>query len=231
MARRKPLTRERILEAAMALADAEGLDAITMRRLAADLGVEAMSLYHHLPNKDALLDGLVDAIIGEVNDATGEDTGADWRAALRDRCLTARDVMVRHPWAPGLIGTRTTIPTSVIFYYEGVLGLLIEGGFSYALAHKALHALGSMSLGFVQELFSPAATGGSLDVDAAEAAFEELATALPHMMAMVAAEIHANDGDVLGWCDSRAEFEFTLDLLLEGLERQRTAALPSRSDV
>jgi AcrR family transcriptional regulator len=192
------------------------------RRLAAALGVEAMSLYHHVPNKDALLDGLVDAIIGEVNDATSEFGGADWRAALRDRCLAARDVMVRHPWAPTLIGTRTTIPASVVFYYEGVLGLLIEGGFSYALAHKALHALGSMSLGFVQELFSPAATGGSLDVDAAEAAFEELAAALPHLTAMAAAEIHANDGDVLGWCDSRAEFEFTLDLLLDGLERRRS---------
>lgn len=225
MSRRNPLTRKRIVEAAMALADAAGLDAVTMRRLAADLGVEAMSLYHHVPNKDALLDGLIDAIVGEVHDATGEGTGADWRAALRDRCLTARDVMVRHPWAPRLIGTRTTIPTGVVFYYEGVLALLIEGGFSYSLAHRALHALGSMPLGFVQELFSPASTGGSLDVDATEEELEELVEQLPHMAAMVAAEIHANDGDVLGWCDSRVEFEFTLDLLLDGLERQRGAAL------
>ncbi len=229
MARREPLTRERILEAARALADAEGVAAVTMRRLATELGVEAMSLYHHVPNKDALLDGLVATIIGEVQDATRESTGAGWQTALRERCLAARDVMVRHPWAPGLIGTRTTIPTSVIFYYEGVLALLIEGGVSYALAHNALHALGSMPLGFVQELFSPAPTGGSIDVDAAEAEFEELAAALPHMTAMVAAEIHANDGDVLGWCDSRVEFEFTLDLLLEGLERQR-AAQTSRSE-
>lgn len=225
--RDKPLTRERILEAAMALADAEGLDAVTMRRLAAALGVEAMSLYHHVPNKDALFDGLVAAIIAEIQAAAGKSAGAGWRAALRDRCLAARDVMARHPWAPGLLRTRTTIPTSVVFYYEGVLGLLVEGGFSYALAHKALHALGSMPLGFVQELFSPAATGGSLDVGSAEAKFEELAAALPHIMAMVAAEIHANDGDVLGWCDSRAEFEFTLDLLLDGLERQRRAELPA----
>jgi AcrR family transcriptional regulator len=222
MARRKPLTRERILEAARALADAEGLDALTMRRLAAELDVEAMSLYHHVPNKDALLDGLVAAVIGEVQDAASGSGGADWRAALRDRCLAARDVMVRHPWAPGLIGTRPTIPPSVIFYYEDVLGLLIDGGFSYALAHKALHALGSMSLGFVQELFSP---DGNFDADAAEAEFEQLAAKLPHLTAMVAAEIHANDGDVLGWCDSREEFEFTLDLLLEGLERRRTAGL------
>lgn len=225
MTQREPLTRERIVEVAGELADAEGLDAVTMRRLADELGVEAMSLYHHVLDKDALLDGLVAAIIGEVNDAVGENGGDDWRAALRDRCLVARDVMVRHPWAPTLIGTRTTIPTSVVFYYEDVLGLLVEGGFSYALAHKALHALGTMPLGFVQELFSPAATGGSLDVDAAEAEFEELAAELPHMTTMVAAEIHANDGDVLGWCDSRAEFEFTLDLLLDGLERRRKVDL------
>jgi len=229
MAPREPLSRERILEAARTFADAEGIGAVTMRRLAAELGVEAMSLYHHVPNKDALLDGLVAAIIGEVHEATSASTGADWRTALRDRCLAARDVMVRHPWAPALIGSRTTIPTSVIFYYEGVLGLLIGGGFSYALAHRALHALGSMPLGFVQELFSPVATGGSFDVDAAEPEFEKLAAALPHMTAMIAAEIHANDGDLLGWCDSRLEFEFTLDLLLDGLERQRSAALPSRS--
>lgn len=223
MRQREPLTRERILAAAMAVADVDGLDAVTMRRLGAALEVEAMSLYHHVPNKDALLDGLVDAIVAELNDATRGSTGGDWRAVLRDRCLRARDVMVRHPWAPRLMGTRATIPPSVVFYYEDVLGLLIRGGLSYALAHKALHALGSMPLGFVQELFSPAASGGSVDVDAAEAEIEAMAAALPNMMAMVAAEVHANDGDVLGWCDSRTEFEFTLDLLLEGLERRRAA--------
>lgn len=223
MKQRPPLTQERILQAARTLADAEGLDAVTMRRLAADLGVEAMSLYHHVPSKDALLDGLVASIIGEVLDAASEASDAGWRATLRHRCLAARDVMVRHPWAPGLIGTRTTIPPSVLLYFEDVLGLLISGGFSYALAHKALHALGSMSLGFVQELFSPAAAGGSVDTEAAEAQLEELAASLPHMMAMAASEIHANDGDVLGWCDSRVEFEFTLDLLLDGLERRRLA--------
>ena len=229
MARRERITRERILEAAIGLADAEGLEAVTMRRLAAELGVEAMSLYHHIANKDALLDALVDAVIAEVDEAAQADARSDWRTSLRHRCLAARDVMVAHPWAPGLIGSRPTIPTSVIFYYEGVLALLVEGGLSYALAHKALHALGSMPLGFARELFSPAAAGGSIDVDAAEAEFEALATALPHMMAMVAAEIHANDGDVLGWCDSRVEFEFTLDLLLDGLELRRSAEAVSKS--
>lgn len=224
MARLKPLTRDRILQAAKFLADAEGRNAVTMRRLAAELGVEAMSLYHHIPNKDALLDGLVDVIMAEINEITNEESGADWRGRLRRRFLGARDVMVRHPWAPGLIGSRPTITPSVICYYEGLLAVLIEGGLSYALAHRALHAFAAMPLGFVQELFSPAATGGSLDVDAAEATFEQMASTLPHLTAMVASEIHANDGDVLGWCDSRVEFEFTLDLLLDGLERQRVAS-------
>lgn len=205
----------------MALGDAEGLAAVTMRRLANDLEVEAMSLYHHFPNKDALLDGVVAAVIDEIDRAAHGHGGAKWQAALRARCLAARAVMVRHPWVPKLIGTRATFPASVALYYEGVLGLLVEGGFSYALAHRALHALGSMPLGFVQELFSPASADGSFDVEAAEAAFEQLASSMPHMAAMVAAEIHANDGDVLGWCDSKLEFEFTLDLVLEGLERRR----------
>lgn len=227
-ATRKALTRERILEAAKGLADAEGLGAVTMRRLAAELGVEAMSLYHHVPNKDALLDGLIAAVVGEVDEATSEGTGAGWQAELRERSLAARDVVVCHPWAPALLATRSTIPTSIVLYYERVLALLVEGGFSYSLAHRALHALGSMPLGFVQELFSPAAAGGNLDVGATEAELEELVAALPHMSAMVASEIHANDGDLLGWCDSRVEFEFTLDLLLDGLERRRRAELSQR---
>jgi len=207
----------------VSIADAEGLKAITMRRLASELGVEAMSLYHHIPSKSVLLEELVAKIIGEVQAAAGDNGGADWRTDLRKRCLLAREVMVRHPWGPGLIGSRATIPASVVLYYEEILALLIEGGFSYALAHKALHALGSMPLGFVQELFSPAAIGGSLDVGAANSKLHELTETLPYMAAMMRSEIHANDGDALGWCDSRAEFAFTLDLLLDGLERQRSS--------
>lgn len=220
---REPLSKERVLSAATALADADGLSAVTMRRLASELGVEAMSLYHHVPSKDALLDGLVDSIVAEIDVAVGRKTPADedWRAALRARCLSAREVMLRHPWAPGLIGSRSTIPPSVYLYYEAVLATLIGGGFSYHLGHRALHALGSMVLGFVQELFSPAAAGGSTDMDAAEADFAQLAEALPHLAAMVAAELHDHGDDPLGWCDSQAEFEFTLDLLLDGLERAR----------
>jgi AcrR family transcriptional regulator len=222
-ATRKPLSRARVLAAAVELADTEGLASVTMRRLATALGVEAMSLYHHLSGKDALLDGLIDTVVSEFDTAIGhlEETERpqDWRTTLRRRFLTARRVMLRHPWAPALIGSRTTIPVSVYGHYEAILATLIEGGFSYHLAHRALHAFGSMPLGFVQELFSPASAGDDTDAEVAEAQLAQLAEALPHLTAMVTSEIHESDEGTLGWCDSQAEFEFTLDLLLDGLAR------------
>ncbi|WP_369054627.1 TetR/AcrR family transcriptional regulator [Kineococcus terrestris] len=227
---RGTLSRQRVLTAALAVADADGLAAVTMRRVAGDLGVEAMSIYHHVRGKDALLDGLVEAVLDE---AAAELTRAgdpprQWRAALRHRCLSARAVMVRHPWAPGLLTSRPAVPPSAFAWFEAVLAILVGGGFSYALAHRALHALGSTALGFTQELFTPAAAGPAGDDPAAAsaealAALSRMSDVLPHTAAMVAAEVHAHDGDVLGWCDSRAEFEFTLDLLLDGLERTRRA--------
>ncbi|MBK6874253.1 MAG: TetR/AcrR family transcriptional regulator [Kineosporiaceae bacterium] len=206
----------------MRLADAEGLAAVTMRRVASELGVEAMSLYYHLPGKDSLLDGLVEAILAEIGTAIGATTndGQEWDAALRRRCLTAREVMLRHRWAPALIGSRTAIPVPLYAYYEEILTTLVGGGFSYHLAHRAIHALGSMVLGFTQELFSPAAGGEAPSDEDTEAAMAEMAAALPHLTAMVTAELHDHQDDPLGWCDSQAEFEFTLDLLLEGLARR-----------
>ena len=203
----------------MVRADGSGLDGLTMRALAEDLGVEAMSLYHHLPSKASLLDGLVESLMDEVGAATaGVEAGDDWRDSVRRRCLAARDVMERHPWGPGLIASRTAIPPSVYAQFEAVLAAMVDAGFSYHLGHRALHSLGSMVLGFVQELFAPATEG---DADPSEEELAAMAEALPHITAMVASELHADDEDVLGWCDSRAEFAFTLDLVLDGLEAQR----------
>jgi AcrR family transcriptional regulator len=219
---REPLSRDRVLAAATALADAEGLATVTMRRLAADLGVEAMSLYHHLPGKGGLLDGLVETVIVEIEAELArrrppaDDT--DWRDDVRRRCLAARTVMLRHPWAPGLVSSRPTIPPAAYGYYEALLGSMIRGGLSYHLGHRALHSLGSMALGFAQEVFSPD-SGGDLDPEAAEAEFEAMAEVLPYMAAMAAAELHDADDPTLGWCDTQAEFEFTLDLILDGLAR------------
>lgn len=218
---RMPLSRERVLAAAMDLADAEGISAITMRRLAADLGVEAMSLYYHVPGKEGLLDGLAEAVLEEVNAAVAVRVRPDdpWPTALRHRCLAAREVMVRHRWAPGLLGSRSSIPEGMYPYYEEILATMVRGGLSYHLAHRAIHALGTMVLGFTQELFSPATEGGTLDEEAAEAEFAAMAAVLPHLTAMVASEVHDHEEDPLGWCDSQNEFEFTLDLLLDGLAR------------
>lgn len=222
----RPLSRARVLDAALELADTEGLAAVTMRRLAAVLGVEAMSLYHHLPGKEALLDGLVEAVVAEVRRGVDERAteDGDWREQLRGRCLAARAVMLRHPWAPGLIGSRPAIPASLYVHFEEVLATMIRGGLGYRLAHRGMHALGSMVLGFTQELFSPAPGDGSVDTDAAGEELAAMAAQLPHLTAMVEAELHDAGDPTLGWCDSQVEFEFTLDLLLDGLQRARSAA-------
>lgn len=215
------LTRERVLAAAVSLADDEGLAAVTMRRLGTELGVEAMSLYHHVPGKDGILDGLAAAVMAEVEGAAAAlpSVDGDWRRRVRQRCLAAREVMLRHRWAPGLIGSRSTMPPGVYPYYEDLVATMVEGGLSYHLAHKGIHALGSMVLGFTQEIFSPQVGGGTFDEEAAEAEFEAMAKLLPHLTAMVASEVHDSAEDPLGWCDSQSEFEFTLDLLLDGLAR------------
>ena len=221
---RRPLSREGVLAAAMRLADAEGLAGVTMRRVAADVGVEAMSLYHHLPGKDGLMDGLVESVVVEIEAEVAELPPADgWREDVRSRALAARRVMIRHPWAPVLIGTRPSVPTAVFGYFEQIVAAMVRGGFTYHLAHRALHSLGSVVLGFAQEVFNPAAAGDSIDEDATEAEMARLAAQIPHLIAMAESEAHAVTDPTLGWCDSQSEFEFTLDLLLDGLDRARLA--------
>lgn len=226
---RAPLTRERVLDAALQIADADGLPAVSMRRVATALGVEAMSLYHHLPGKDGLLDGLVERLAAEIlaefeNESEGgSDPGGDWRIEVRGRSLAARRVMHRHPWGPALITSRSAIPMEIQAVFEAVLAAMIRGGLSYRIAHRGMHALSSMVLGFVQEPFSApdAAEAPAPVLDAA--ALAAIATTLPHTSAMIAAELHAEGEQMLGWCDSQTEFEFTLGLLLDGLDRAASA--------
>ena len=222
--RRRPLSRERVLAAAVALADRDGLDALTMRRLAQDLDVEAMSLYPHVANPEARLDGAVEVVVEEIvaaTDATGEPAaGEGWRDLLRARILSAREVLLRHPWAPRVLETRNTLGPAVVGYYDGVLGILRAGGFSYDLAHHALHVLGSRTIGFVQELFEPDDPEGA-DADTT-AMLEQMGDRFPHIVGMMAEVTHAAEG-TLGWCDDQFEFEFALDLILDGLEARRAA--------
>jgi AcrR family transcriptional regulator len=221
---RTPLTRDRVLRAAVDLADRDGLEALTMRRLAQELGVEAMSLYHHVANKEAILDGVVGVVIGEIVEAVGSGDAAaaqdDWRVAMRARVLTARAVMLRHPWAPRVVETRTQISPVLIGYFDGTLGTLVAGGFSYDLAHHALHALGSRALGFTRELFAP--PDGDAGGDDTEEMLRAMGDVFPHMVRMLAESEHRPEGQ-LGWCDDQYEFEFALDVVLEGLEQRRRA--------
>jgi len=217
-----------VLAAAVELADAEGIDALTMRGLAQRLGVEPMSLYHHVANKAALLDGVVEMVVEEIlADVTAIETAApqdDWRTALRRRVLAAREVLLRHRWAPELIARSEVFGPGVARYFDGVLAILLRGGFSYDLAHHAMHALGSRAIGFSQELFQPSDPGDDLS----EEMLEQMAEQLPHLVGMMGAIAHADDGTTLGWCDDQAEFEFGVDVLLEGLERARRAQGPRR---
>lgn len=137
---------------------------------------------------------------------------------MRNRILVAREVLLRHRWAPAVIEDRSLMSPAILSYFEGMLMILREGGFSYDLAHHALHALGSRALGFTQELFQP-------DDAAEEAASEEMmrqmATSLPYLVGMMTEIIHDDPESTIGWCDDQSEFEFGLDLLLDGLERRQ----------
>jgi AcrR family transcriptional regulator len=222
---RIPLSRERVLRAAVKVADEAGIESLTMRRLAEELGAEAMSLYYHVANKEEVLDGIVDVIAREINDAVDQidvpSAGADWKKAVRQRILSAREVLLRHPWAPGVFETRTNTSPAVLQYYDALLGLMRDGGFSWDLAHHAMHALGSRALGFTQELFDPNDDAGD---DEATAMLERMADQLPSLVGMIMEVAHDDPDSTLGWCDDQTEFEFGLDLILDGLDRIRETA-------
>ena len=213
---RAPLTRERVLRTAITLADEGGLGAVTMRRLAEALKAEAMSLYYHVSNKEDVLDGMVDLIGREINDeAAAHSPKANWKSAVRQRILGARQVLLRHRWAPGLLATRTTAGPAILAHHDTLVGLMHDGGLSYDLIHHGLHALGSRAMGFVQELFDP----GSGPVS--DEALAAMAAGLPNLAGMLREVAHDDPESTLGWCDDQTEFEFGLDLILDGLERKR----------
>lgn len=213
-----------MLRAAVRVADQGGIESLTMRRLAEELGAEAMSLYYHVANKEAVLDGVVDVIAGEINDAVGRIDpagGAGWKAAVRQRILTAREILLRHPWAPRVFETRTVMSPAVLRYHDGLIGLMRAGGFSNDLVHHGMHALGSRALGFTQELFDP----GDAPVTAgATAELASMADQFPHLAGMLMEIAHDDPDSTLGWCDDQTEFEFALDLILDGLDRMRETA-------
>jgi AcrR family transcriptional regulator len=204
------LTRERVMAAAIELADRDGIESISMRKLAHELGVEAMSLYTHVRNKNDLLDGMADAVIGQIPLSAD---GGDWKASLRQTVLAARGVMLRHPWAPRTVEAQTAPGPAMLQYANTVIGILRKGGFSVAQAHHALHILGSRALGFTQDLFDDT---GDLEPEAAAALASALGATHPYAVEMALAVTH---GGTLGHCDGDAELAFALDFILDGLAR------------
>ncbi|MFL5686095.1 MAG: TetR/AcrR family transcriptional regulator [Chloroflexota bacterium] len=216
--RRAPLTRERVLTAAVDLADREGIDAVSMRRLGTELGVEAMSLYNHVANKEDVLDGMVDVILREIGSST--EVG-EWKATLRARILSARRAMLRHPWASGVIVSRRQASPAMMQYMDGVAGILLQGGFSVDLLHHAMHVLGSRVLGFSQELFDD--SGKLVQSPEMQALMlQQMSETYPHITEIVRQVQHDEASVVGAGCDDQLEFEFALDLVLDGLERRQT---------
>ncbi|NYI04595.1 AcrR family transcriptional regulator [Allostreptomyces psammosilenae] len=215
------MSRERVLATAVALADEGGVDALSMRRIAQALGVVPMALYKHVSNKNELLDGMIDALVGEI-DPPATDT--DWKTAIRRRVLSARRMLLRHPWAPGVIESRikarATPTPAVLEYLDSMVGIFRAGGFPVDLVHHAMHVMGSRLLGFSQELFEDS-PGGEPDPDALPP--EEMAARYPHLTELAMAVAHDPDSVVGSGCDDQFEFEFALDLTLDGLERLRGA--------
>jgi AcrR family transcriptional regulator len=208
---REPLSRERILRMALSLADAGDIEAISMRKIALALGVQAMSLYNHVVNKDDILDGIVDLAIGEIE---VPDLSADWKDAMRRRSISAHEMLLRHPWAAIVIMSRVNVGSANLRYVDATIGCLVNAGFSWVNADRIWNALDSHIYGFtLQELkfpFQPAeypdAAKGGLPLIPAEK--------YPYMNAMTHQIIDRE-------YDGISCFEFGLEIILDGLDRLR----------
>jgi AcrR family transcriptional regulator len=219
--RRAPLSRQRVLQTAIALADDHGIEALTMRKLGEVLGVEAMSLYNHVANKDDLLDGMVEAMFEEIG---VPERGASWKAAMRQRALDLRTSLLRHPWAIGLMESRAQPAAATLRHHDAVLGILRKAGFSVEAAGHAYSILDSYIYGF-------ALNDRSLPFDTSE---EVVALGTRYLRELPLAEYPY----LIEFLTERAmkpgysygdEFAFGLDLILDGLERVRKAVRGSGS--
>lgn len=206
---RDPLSRERVLRAALVLADEGGLASVTMQRVGRTLGVEAMSLYRHVRNKEDILDGLVDHVVAEIDLPTSAD---GWRAALRQRAMSARRVFARHPWAVGLFESRARPGAATLRHHEAVLSALLEAGFSGVMAACAYTLLDSYIYGFALQEASLPFDDPEGQAQVGEAMLPQLPAGEYPAMRRVALEFLEAGADL-------AVFEIGLDLILDGLER------------
>ncbi|MFI6980945.1 TetR/AcrR family transcriptional regulator [Embleya sp. NPDC050154] len=206
---RTPLSRERVIRTAVAVADAKGSAALTMRAIAEPLGVEAMSLYHHVAGRDDVLDGMVDAVFGEI-DLPPRDT--DWKSAMRLRASSARSVLRRHPWAVPLLDSRTRPGPATLRHHDAVIGALRAGGFSVRMTAHAVSLIDSYVYGFViQESSLPFGDSAELDEVAGAILREMPADTYPHLTELVT-EQALEPG-----YDYAEEFTFGLTLILDAL--------------
>ena len=214
--RRTPLTRERVLQTAVRRADEGGIESLSMRKLGQQLGVEAMALYHHFANKEDLVDGMVDLVFAEIELPPG---GGEWRTAMRQRAIAVRDALLRHPWAIGLMESRRSPGPANLRHHDAVIGSLRAGGFEIAMAAHAYSVLDSYIYGFaLTKMNLPFVTPDDV-VDVAQSMLEPFpADEYPNMVEILTEHVMKPGYD---YAD---EFEYGLDLILDGLERGRSAA-------
>ncbi|MGH3071672.1 MAG: TetR/AcrR family transcriptional regulator [Gaiellaceae bacterium] len=199
-----------MLSTALRLADERGIESLTMRKLAGELGVEAMSLYHYVAKKEELLEGIVGLVLQEID---APAPGSDWKPALRQLAISAHEALVRHPWACNFM--LSTGRPERLQYMESLLGTLRNAGFSADLTHHAYHALDSHTVGFTLWAVSLQVPDGDL-ADLAATFLRKLPAEYPFVAEHVEQHLTAT-GD-------ESEFGFGLDLILDGLERMRDAA-------
>ena len=215
---RARLSKERVLEAAVALAVRDGIESLTMRKLADELGAGAMSLYHHVPNKEQLLDGMVDIVFGEIELPS---TDVDWKTAMRRRAISTREVLGRHRWAVGLMEGRTSHGPANLSLHNAVLGCLRAAGFSLEMTVHAYSLLDAYIYGFaLQETDMSPETADDFAAEAQRQMheYEAVLADYPHLVEVVGGYV-AESG-----YDYATEFVFGLDLILDGLEQRRDTA-------
>ena len=213
---RAPLSRERVMRAAVALADKGGIESLTMRRLGQELRVEAMSLYNHVANKEDIVDGIVDLVFGEIDVPSD---GAGWKTAMRQRAISARDVLLRHPWATSLMQSRTKPGPATLRHNDSVLASLRAAGFTVEMAAHAFSVMDGYIYGFALQQMNLPSHSSEEATQLAEGILRQLpANEYPHLAEMIT-EHAMNPG-----YDYADEFEFGLDLILDGLERVRETA-------
>ena len=212
---RAPLSKERVLRAAVTLADRHGLESLSMRKLADELGVAAMSLYYHVPNKERLLDGMIDRVFSEIEPPSTDD---DWKTAMRNRASSTRAALGRHPWAVGEMEGRTDHGAANLRLHDAVLGCLRAAGFSIEMTVHAYSVQDAYIYGFAlqeRDMSSETADDFAAEAQRQMEAYADVLADYPHLLEVVGGYV-AKAG-----YDYAKEFLFGLDLILDGLERLR----------